>query len=405
MGMNAADPDMAGAQLKRRIGPGLLTAYGVGVMLGAGIYVLVGAVAGAAGIWAPLSFFLAGLVAAPSALSYAELSTRYPESAGEAAYVEAAFNRRWLMLAVGLAVALAGAISAGAVLVGGAGYLGVLIDMPGWVAVLLLGIPMIIIALIGVLESLRIAAILTGFEVMGLVLVIWAGGMATVLSPDWIAAPPPVWGGVALGATLAFFAFIGFEDIVNMAEEVRNPPRDLPIAIIASLLITTALYGLVAWAALRSVPVAALAASNQPLALVWESATGRSAGILSLIAVVAALNGVLGLMIMSTRVLFGLGRRGGVLAVFHAAHPRFGTPVLATLVVGAAIIIAALTLPLAALAELTSMILLVVFALINAALIVLRARGGPRADFQVWGVVPWFGLLGSIAAFVAALVQ
>jgi len=110
-------------------------------------------------------------------------------------------------------------------------------------------------------------------------------------------------------------------------------------------------------------------------------------------------------MIMATRVLFGLGRRGGALAAFHAAHPRFGTPVLATLLVGAGIIIAALTLPLAALAELTSMILLVVFALINASLIVLRARGGTKAGFQVWGIVPWFGLVGSIAAFVAALVQ
>ena len=116
--------------LKRRIGLGLLTAYGVGVMVGAGIYVLVGAIAAEAGIWAPLSFLLAGLIAAPSALSYAEFSTRLPEAAGEAIFVAKGLGRPWLALVVGLAVVAAGTISAAAVLRGGTGYLVSVVELP-----------------------------------------------------------------------------------------------------------------------------------------------------------------------------------------------------------------------------------------------------------------------------------
>ena len=104
--------------LQRRIGLGLLTAYGVGVMVGAGIYVLVGAVAAQAGVWAPLSFLIAGLIAAPTALSYAEFTTRLPEAAGEALFVEKGLNSRLLGIVVGLAIVAAGTVSAGAVLRG-----------------------------------------------------------------------------------------------------------------------------------------------------------------------------------------------------------------------------------------------------------------------------------------------
>src|SRR6056297_1103352 len=118
--------------LKRRIGLGLLTAYGVGVMVGAGIYVLVGAVAAEAGIWAPLSFLLAGLIAAPTALSYSEFSARLPEAAGEAAFIRRGLQSRLLAVVVGLAIVAAGTVSAAAVLRGGTGYLMLVVDLhPG----------------------------------------------------------------------------------------------------------------------------------------------------------------------------------------------------------------------------------------------------------------------------------
>ncbi|MGD9862416.1 MAG: APC family permease, partial [Pseudodonghicola sp.] len=294
--------------LKRRIGLGLLTAYGVGVMIGAGIYVLVGAVAADAGVWAPVSFLAAGLIAAPTALSYAEFSTRLPEAAGEAAYVGQGLRSRALALLVGLAIVASGTISAGAVLRGGVGYLTQVIEVEPTLAIVALGVALTAVAVFGVLESLALAALFTLIEVAGLVAVIWAGNSAAP-SADFLVPQPMVLAGIGGGAVLAFFAFIGFEDIVNMAEEVDRPERTLPRAILLSLAITSALYALVTLAAVRAVPVAALSQSQSPLVLVWQSARGGDGHFLSGIAVFAALNGVLAQIVMASRVLFGLGRR------------------------------------------------------------------------------------------------
>ncbi|MBY6153270.1 APC family permease [Vannielia litorea] len=394
---------MTEAGLKRRIGPGLMTAYGVGVMVGAGIYVLIGAVAGLAGSYAPLAFLLAGLVAAPSALTYAELSARIPEAAGEAAYVAQAFGTTLLPVAIGLAIVLAGTVSGAAVLRGGVGYLTALVSVtPVW-AIVAIGAALTLVAIAGVLESLALAALFTVVEVIGLVLVSGAGLMA---EPVAVAVPEAAPGAMAvLAATaLAFFAFIGFEDVVNMAEEAREPERTMPRAIIASLLITAVLYALVSFAALRAVPAADLAASERPLALVWERATGQGAGFLAAIAVLAALNGVLAQLVMAARVLFGLGRRARAFAPFTHAHPRFGTPVLASLTCGAALIGAALALPVAQLAEIASMVLLAVFAAVNTSLIALKLHS-PQAPFRVPMVVPVVGLVAALAALGLSLAE
>ncbi|MFC6688227.1 APC family permease [Jhaorihella thermophila] len=371
---------MTEGHLKRRIGLGLLTAYGVGVMVGSGIYVLVGAIAGQAGVWAPVSFLIAGLIAAPAALSYAEFSTRLPEAAGEAAYVAQGLRSPALALLVGLGIVASGTISAGAVLRGGAGYLA-----DGF----------------GVLESLAFAAIFTAVELLGLVLVIWAGFTATP-SADWTAPAAPVWSGIGVAAVLAFFAFIGFEDIVNMAEETHDPTRTLPRAILISLAITATIYALVAWAAVRAVPLGQLAASDSPLALVWQTSRGDNAAFLSAIAVFAALNGVLAQIVMAARVLFGLGRRTPALAIFHHAHPRFGTPVAATLLIGTLVILAALFVRLTTLAEMTSAILLGVFTLVNLALI-LEKRREPDAPFRTPFWVPVAGAILSAGGLLFTL--
>jgi amino acid transporter len=238
-------------------------------------------------------------------------------------------------------------------------------------------------------------------EVLGLLLVVYAG-FTTVPVPDFQIPQEIVWSGVSAGAVLAFFAFIGFEDIVNMAEEVREPERTLPRAILLSLVIASLLYALVSWAAVRTVPIDRLGASEQPLALVWQMSQGGNAAFLSLIAVVAALNGVLAQIVMASRVLFGLGRRSPWLAGFHHAHPRFGTPVRATLLVGVVVIVGALALPVADLARFTSVLLLAVFVLVNGALIAIKRRA-PEAAFRVPMAVPVFGLVVALAALVASL--
>lgn len=387
--------------LKRRIGPGLLTAYGVGVMVGAGIYVLVGAVAGQAGVWAPLAFLLAGLIAAPTALSYAEFSTRLPEAAGEAAYVGAGLNSQALAVLVGLAIVAAGTISAGAVLRGGVGYLSSAWDIDATWAVIGLGLALTAVAVFGALESLALVAVFTVIELSGLLLVVWAGFSAPEVAA-WTAPSIPLWSGIGVAAVLAFFAFIGFEDIVNMAEEVEKPSSTLPFAILLALAITTVIYGLVTLAAVRSVPSGTLSASGNPLVLVWQAGRGGTGNFLSGIAVFAALNGVLAQIVMAARVLFGLGKRSRALALFHHASPRFGTPVLATCLIGAAVIVAALNVQLVTLAGVTSSILLMVFVLVNLALILLKLRV-PDAPFRVPFAVPVFGFVLSLAALTVAL--
>lgn len=395
--------------LKRRIGLGLLTAYGVGVMVGAGIYVLVGAVVGEAGSLAPVAFLVAGMIAAPTALSYSEFSSRLPEAAGEAAYVGQGFSSQSLAVIVGLAIVLAGTNSAGAVLRGGAGYLSAATGIDPQIAILAMGLALVLVAIIGVLESFALVAVFTLIEVLGLALVIWAG-FSSEASADWQQAglvtearlSSGMMTGIAFGAVLAFFAFIGFEDIVNMAEEVRDPTRVLPRAILISLTVTSLIYALVCWAAVRSVSLEGLAQSQSPLALVWQETQGGNARFLSAIAVFAALNGVLAQIVMASRVLFGLGGKTKGLAWFHEAHPRFGTPVRATVLIGLAVLLAAYFVPLAQLAELTSATLLAVFVMVNLALI-LQKRRQPEAPFLVPMAVPVFGFVLSLVAFATAL--
>jgi hypothetical protein len=154
--------------LKRRLGFGLLTLYGVGVMVGAGIYVLVGAVAGQAGVWAPLTFLLAAVIAAPTGFSYAELTGRIPEAAGEAAYLRTATGLPLAAAAVGLAIEVVGVVSAAVVLQGGVGYLRSVVDLPEALLIVAIGGGLGVVALIGVVESLLFAAILTTTEIAGL---------------------------------------------------------------------------------------------------------------------------------------------------------------------------------------------------------------------------------------------
>jgi basic amino acid/polyamine antiporter, APA family len=306
-------------------------------------------------------------------------------------------------VAVGVVNVVAGTVAAAAVLRGGVGYLTAILEIPLPWGVLGLGAAMTLIALLGVLESLTFAAILTVIEVAGLLLVIGAGFAAAPVA-DWTAPPAPAWPGVAAATILAFFAFIGFDDMVNMAEETRDPSRTMPRAILTALAITTLLYMLVTLAAVRAVPREVLGSSDRPLALVWEAGTGRSAAFLSAIAVAAALNGVLAQIVMAARVLFGLGKRSPALALFRHTHPRFGTPVPGTLLIGAAVTLSALTLPVAVLAEVTTQALLIVFVIVNAALIGLK-RQAPAAPFTLPMAVPVIGILTCLATLAASFVK
>lgn len=394
-------------QLARRLGPGLLTLYGVGTTIGAGIYVLIGEVAALAGAWTPMAFVLAAVLAGLTALSFTELSARMPRSAGEALYVREAFASERLSLLVGLMVAAAGMISAASVVVGGVGYLRTLVAVPEAPAILVLCLVLGGLAVWGIAESTVAAAVLTLVEIGGLALVIFTGvtsGGQSGLPVDEILIPrsPFPMVGVFAGAVLAFYAFIGFEDIVNVAEEVTDPAKTMPRAIVATLLIAGGLYLAVSVTALAVLPLAELAGAEAPLALVY-AAGGGDPRILGAIAVLATVNGVLVQMVMASRVLFGLSRQGSLPEFLGRVNPRTHTPIIATALVVAVILVLALLFPIATLAGTTSLVTLAVFALCNLALWRLKQRGPGPADAPNLPV--WLPVIGAVVSLAVLAVE
>ncbi len=217
---------MVAPKLKRSLSTPLLTLFGLGNILGAGIYVLVGEVAGAAGIHAPLAFIFAMVIAALTASSYMELSSRFPKSAGSAVYAFQALKSRWLSLFVGLSMILAGITSAAALSQGFAGYLNAIVNVPSLPASIAILVFLTIIATMGIGESAKLAAAFTIIEAAGLIAIIWLGrsSLGNTTVGEILSIQPHIGlGGILAGAFLAFYAFIGFEDMVNVAEEVKKP--------------------------------------------------------------------------------------------------------------------------------------------------------------------------------------
>ena len=395
------------AELKRSLNLPLLTLYGLGVTIGAGIYVLIGKVAGQAGMGAPLSFLGAGILVAFSALSFSELGVRMPKSAGEALYVREGLGSAALSLAVGLMVVGVGVVSSAVIVQGAVGYLRELLPIPAGFGVPLVTALLTLIAIWGITQSVALAGVVTLLEIAGLLLIA-VSGFAAEPRPGYAAADflptldIELWLGVMTGVTLAFFAFIGFEDMVNVTEEVKDVEHTLPRAIALTLIVTTVLYVLVAAVALKALSPAELSASEAPLAAVWRRGFGGDAAILSLIAVFATLNGVLIQTIMASRVLYGLGRQGSLPAIFGRISPRTRTPVFATLAVGALVALLGVSFSLERLAEITSAGVLAVFTLVNLALVRLkRTRPRPESGFQVPLAVPVIGAAISLVAFAS----
>lgn len=373
-------PQPIPTELKRSLPLPLITFYGLGTIIGAGIYVLIGKVAGLAGMYAPFAFALAAIIAAFTAISYAELSARYPRSAGEAVYVEEAFHRRLLSGMTGWSVVLIGIVSSATLANGFVGYLQVFVHTPHWLPIATLVIALGLLAAWGISQSVWVATLTTVLELFGLLLVlVLARDGLTELPHRWPELIPPLKGGawldIMLATFLAFYAFIGFEDMVNVAEEVKDPQRNLPLAIVIALIATTVIYVLIALVAVLAMTPEALARSDAPLASLIEHSGHQSVvtGI-GLIGLVAVINGALIQIIMASRVVYGMAREGIAPMAFAAVNARTQTPIRATLAVALVILLLALWLPLVTLAEATSFITLIVFALVNLALWRLKVR-------------------------------
>jgi basic amino acid/polyamine antiporter, APA family len=373
------------SSLSRKLGLILVTFYGLGTILGAGIYVLVGKVAAIAGLFAPLAFALAAIISFFTALSYARLVSIYPRCEGPAAYLWEAFGQKSLSTLVGWLIILTGIISAATIANGFVGYLAVFIHVPDYLAITALTALLTLIAIWGIAESMWISAFMTVIEIAGLVMVI-------VIAGDVIVEPPlpiqsyfildsftPLFGMFA-GAFLAFYAFIGFEDMVNIVEEVKNPGFNLPISIFLVILISSAFYILIAVIAVSSLSLEELALTDAPLALILESHNLLSSKIISVISIFAIVNGALIQIIMGARVLYGMARGDMAPKVFSIINTKTNTPINTTMVVATLVLIFALCLPLVTLAKLTSFIVLVIFLLVNISL--WRIKQIKKADYD-----------------------
>ena len=383
--------------LDRSIGFVLLTLYGLGTILGAGIYVLVGEVARASGPAAPSAFLLAAALAGLTAFSYAELASRLPRCASEAAYVAAGFRAPTLASAVGWAVVATGIISAATLVRGFVGYLQVLFPFPET------GIIVVLVGLLGLLAgwgirvSLLVAGAVTILEAAGLILVsVVAGDSLQNLPQRWSSLIPgrelSAWMGVTSGAFVAFYAFIGFEDMVNVAEEVQDPRKTLPRAIMAALAVSTTLYLLIAVVAVLSLPLDVLSVSAAPLATIVES-RGFPPWIMGSIGTLAVFNGALVQFIMASRVLYGLGSQNLAWPVLARVHAGTRTPLIATGLISVAILLLALGFSLERLARFTSFVALIVFLMVNASLWRLKKDGQARPVFCIPKAVPALGIL------------
>lgn len=396
--------------LKRSLGPVMVTFYGLGTIIGAGIYVLLGSVAGYAGNWLPASFILAGMIATLTALSYAELSSRLPYCAGAALYVQEAWHRRRLSALVGYLLVLTGIVSAATIANGFVGYLNVFLEVRSWLAISALLLLLGLLAAWDMQASAIAVFLVTILEVAGLLLVAYYAGTTEAIAPPVPLSVPldgAALSGIVLGGFLAFYAFIGFEDLVNIVEEVKQPRRTMPLGILLSVFFAVLLYCVVAVAALRVMPAAELATSAAPLADVM-AAGGGSGYLISIISLVAVINGALVQIIMASRVLYGMAEKHMAPAFMGRISARTRTPLLATALVVLIILVFALTLPLTQLAQLTSLIMLVVFSAVNLALIRLKRRSSlvsaaGSIDLPVW--VPALGCGTACALLLYQLVS
>lgn len=406
--MEAAPPGPE--RLARSIGLTHAVLYGLGITIGAGIYVLVGLAAGRAGAHAPLAFLIAALVMGFSAATFAELGTRLPVAASEAAYVDAAFRRKHLALAVGLLSIATSTVSAATIAVGASGYVGVFLMLPQPVLIAGLILALGAVAMRATLQAVSVAGAMTLLEVGGLAIIIAAGLAVLDLGPPLAAMVPAMgdgvaWGGIASTALLAVFAFIGFEHLVNISEEMKDQLRTLPRALFITVGLTALFYALVVLIAVSAVSPSELAASPAPLALVFERLTGWPLWLMSAVAIAATLNGVLVNMIIIARVLYGLADRGQLPAIFARVDEASRAPVAATLAGIAAILALALAVPLSGLADLASTGTLLVFVIVNVALIAIKQREAkpPPNVFLCPRWVPYAGAAASAALLAVDL--
>ena len=416
------------------MGLGALVIYGVGDMLGAGVYGLMGKYAGKMGnaIW--LAFAMSALAALFTGLSYASLGSRYPRAAGAAYITHRAFNKTYLSYAIGLAICASGLTSFATQSRAFAGYLlgfsgyqipGAKGELPVASGFVVFAIAVAFIAFLtlvnsrGMREATWMNALCTAIEVGGLILILIVGarfvGSVNLLEVPSASAPNggisfPTLGALGVGtlalqgAILTFYSFIGFEDMINVTEEVKDPQRNFPRAVVLALSITAVVYALVAIVVVSVVPWRELAASGQPMVEVMKrAAPWFPPQVFGFVAMFAIANTALLNFVMGSRLIYGMAKQGFLPRVLGEVHPTRKTPQRAIFLLALITVVLITVGDISALATATSTLLLMIFILVNAALIVLQKRPNEaKGQFEVPAFVPFCGILVSLMMLGAA---
>jgi basic amino acid/polyamine antiporter, APA family len=407
-------------QLRRVMGPGLLLLFVVGDILGTGVYALTGDVAAEVGGAAWLPFLVAFVIATVTAFSYLELVTKYPQAAGAALYAHKAFGIQFVTFLVAFVVMCSGITSAStASRFFGANFLegfGISWGPAGVAAIALLFMALLAsVNLRGVGESVKLNVVLTIIEATGLMLVLFVGLWAFTRGGDidWARVvafdtdtEKSAFMAVTAATSLAFFAMVGFEDSVNMAEETKDPTKTFPKVLLSGLMIAGIVYMLVAIVAVALVPVGTLAESDTPLVEVVKAGAPNLPieDIFPFISMFAVSNTALINMLMASRLIYGMARQHVLPPVLGVVHPRRHTPwvaILFTTAIAFGLIFYvsafASSSAISVLGGTTSLLLLAVFAVVNVAVLVLRrdvqAAGG---HFKTPTVLPIIGFIASV---------
>ncbi len=366
-------------KLKRRVSLFALTVYGVGNILGAGIYALIGEVLGKTGNLSWLAFVLASITGALTGLSYAELSAMFPKSAAEFVYTEEAFKKRSLSFILGWIIIFSGILSAATVALAFGGYLADLINVPSIFVIIsysiLLVIALSIINSLGIKTSTRTNIIFTLIEVSGLIIIIILGFFGK-REPNYFVLPSGAsFAAILSSVALIFFAYIGFEDIANIAEEVKEPQKNIPKAIIYSIIITTILYCITAISVISILPYGDIADSDAPLNEVAAEVLGPGGGIImSFIALFATANTVLIMLIVTSRMMYGMARDKALPEKLSKISPEFRTPTTAVVLTMCFTLIPILFGDISVVAHATVFGVLINFILVNISLLALRKK-------------------------------
>jgi basic amino acid/polyamine antiporter, APA family len=388
------------SKLERNIGLLALVLYGVGDILGSGIYGLVGKAAGEMGYAAWLGFVTSMIAAGLTGLSYASIGSRYPRAGGAAYVTYRAFAKPFLSYAIGLAVLFSGLTSMATACRVFSGYFtGLVTFVPLTGGIILFACVVAFVVFWGMRESMIMNAVCTIIELSGLLIVI-AVGLPYLGSANYLDATTAVntsgdisFSLILTGAVLTFYSFVGFEDILNVSEEVKNPERNLPIGLISAVAISSVIYVTISLVAVSVIPPMELAASKQPLVdVVGKAAPAFPTAIFSIISMFAVANTALLNYVMGSRLLYGMATQKLLPESLARIHSKRRTPHVATIVILVVLLTLALSGDISTLAKSTSVLLLICFSVVNLSLVVLqRRKSEPKGLFEVPSIIPLFG--------------